>query len=289
MPLDLSSPQVRAQLAKRIANDIDDFCIKEFHDGNRKHLGASLIGDKCRRKLWYVFRHVQNRYAKPHMYRIWNRGHREEAQYVRYLEGIGFKVWVEEAPGVQFRMAECGGHFGGSIDGASIPPDRYDIGQPLLLEFKTHNTGPHWVKLIENGVAHGEPKHFRQMSMYGKYKGLKYALYLNTNKNDDSIHVEIVELDWMLAGQDINKADEIIRSQEAPPRLSENPTHFECKQLCDFWGICHNGDKMEVTNCRSCKHAFPIDRGQWWCNLNRATIPDDVLPIGCSHRLPLDV
>lgn len=285
MPLDLASPRVRKTLADRIKADIEAHCVETYADGHRSHLGTSLIGHKCSRYLWYIFRWAKDVVHSGRMYRLFQRGHWEEPHYTAYLRGIGFECWTVDDNGNQYRIATCGGHFGGSMDGAAKAPPKYDIGEPLLLEFKTHNTGSHWTALTTSGVAYQEPKHFVQMSVYGAFQKLRYALYMNTNKNDDTLHVEIVELDWKLAEQSVMKANQIILATVPPPRLSENPTFWECK-FCDMHDICHGGKPLAI-NCRSCKHARPVDGAQWHCNLYNSVIPKETIAKGCPHHLPL--
>jgi hypothetical protein len=54
--VDLDSPGVAKALAKRILDEIDEYCVRTYDGGHRSHLGASLIGRECKRYLWYVFR-----------------------------------------------------------------------------------------------------------------------------------------------------------------------------------------------------------------------------------------
>lgn len=100
--LDLSAPGVSKKIAERVLNEIDRYCNETYDDGHRKHLGASLIGRKCKRYLWYVFRwckHVDHGGRKQ---RLFNRGHREEARFIEWLEGIGLKIWFEDRSGLMF-------------------------------------------------------------------------------------------------------------------------------------------------------------------------------------------
>jgi hypothetical protein len=63
----------------------------------------------------------------------------EEQRFVDRLNGIGWKIYeVDETTGKQFKISGCKGHYGGSLDGIGIPPPRYKLNEPLLVEFKTH-------------------------------------------------------------------------------------------------------------------------------------------------------
>ena len=302
--VELSAPGIAKQLARRIKNDIDDYCIAEYDDGFRWHLGASLIGQECQRAAWYSFRWAahsrqaqdltpEGRAQYARMQRLFNRGHREEARFVEFLRGTGWQVFEfdtskppkENGEYPQFRVSGFGGHFGGSLDGIGIPPERYELpeGTAFLLEFKTNGTGAGFTKLLEKGVALSKEQHFAQMSTYGSdenYK-LEYAVYQNICKNDDNLHVEVVKLDWKLGDQMRLRAERIISSQTPPPRLSDNPTFFKCK-YCDFFSQCHENGSLEK-NCRSCKFARPVDGGEWACELVNQIIPRDFVKQGCRE------
>lgn len=335
----LDAPGIASAVARRIAEDVNEYNIRKYDGGHRSHLGASLIGEECKRKLWYLFRWCYSEkfgstenYAR--MMRLFNRGHREEDRFIEWLEGIGFKLWFENREGFaideateryficsdygelrgecraittedphyaqhvarakadglqfpQFRVSSSMGHFGGSLDGIGMFPERYGIEEPVLLEFKTNGTGAGFNKVVDEGMPVAKPNHFAQTSTYGSdpaYR-FRYCLYLIINKNDDSLHVELVKLDWNLGDQMRAKADQIITSQEPPPRLSDNPTYFKCK-YCPAYDICHKGAIPEK-NCRSCKFARPVDGGKWFCDFHNGVIPEDFIPNGCEHWKPI--
>ena len=93
---DLNAPGVAKALSKQILEDIDEYCVKLYDDGHRTHLGASLIGDECKRKLWYVFRWVKQEKFEGRVLRLFNRGHKEEDRFIEWLEGIGVQVWADD-------------------------------------------------------------------------------------------------------------------------------------------------------------------------------------------------
>lgn len=301
-PVSLDLPGVPARISAKIAYDINDYAMRAYYDAHRWHLGASLIGHECSRYLWYTFRwcgrdvgsgETEADRAKnlARMQRLYNRGHREEDRYVEYLRGIGAEVWThdtsqppdEKGEYPQFRISLLNGHYGGSADGVIRLPPRYQIDEALLGEFKTNGTGQGFTKLVEKGVALQKPQHFVQMSTYGRYLGLRYGAYFNTNKNDDDMHVEVVKLNWPMADQMTHKAERIITSQEPPPRISETPTYFKCG-YCPMKPVCHEGALPE-RNCRSCRHATPsgdpATPASWYCDVHNAIIPREYVPVGC--------
>lgn len=184
----------------------------------------------------------------------------------------------------QYRISDVGGHFGGSLDGVAVMPSKDgDFYGPVLLEFKTNGTGKKFEELNAQGMEKAKPEHFAQTSVYGFKFGINYCLYLNINKNDDSIHAEFVKLNHKLGEQMILKAEKIINSQTPPPRISNNPSFFKCS-YCNFNGICHKKEEPEL-NCRSCKNATPVEGGKWFCCVFNSTIPEEFIKKGClNHR-----
>ena len=283
----LDAPGVAKALAKRILEEIDEYCVRTYDGGHRSHLGASLIGRECKRYLWYVFRWCLHEKTTGRQQRLFNRGHREEARFIEWLEGIGFKVWFEnrdEGPNEkgefpQYRISDVMGHFGGSLDGIAVLPERYRIAEPVLLEFKTNGTGAGFNKLADDGMPIAKPEHFAQTSTYGKKYNFRYCVYLNINKNDDSLHIEVVKLNHNLGEQMIMKAEQIIMSQTAPARLSDNPTFHKCG-YCHMKEVCHKGAVVEV-NCRSCAFARPVENAEWFCEVHNGNIPKDFIAKAC--------
>lgn len=289
----LAAPGRRAELARTILADIDAYCEEAYNDGHRKHLGASLIGHECSRYLWNVFRWLKAERFSGRQLRLFQRGHLEEARFEEYLRGIGAQVvaFQPDADGnankgeQQFRISAVFGHFGGSLDGQVMLPPKYGVGFGMLSEYKTKGTGRGFSELKEKGVKLTNPQHYAQMSMYGRAYGYKYAIYMSVNKNDDNLHVEVVELDWVLGEQLERKATDIITSQVPPAKIAESPAYQKCK-FCHFSGICHKGEAVEF-NCRSCQHASPVDGGKWYCAVWEGVIPSDYLKQGCNRHTPI--
>lgn len=284
--VDLEAPGVAKAVSVRILEDIDHYCETEYDDGHRSHLGASLIGHDCSRYLWYVFRWCYHEKFNGRMQRLFNRGHREEERFVEWLRGIGCEVHeVDPNTGKQFRITGVMGHFGGSLDGIAKLPPRYQISKPVLLEFKTIGSGQGFTDMTKRGMMLSKPQHYAQTSLYGLKYDLDFVLYNMILKSNDDLHTEVVKLNHKDAAHLEAKAERIIMSQKAPPRLSDNPTYHKC-QYCPMMGLCHKGETPEK-NCRSCKFAVPIENAQWGCNAHNQIIPPDFLRKGCDKWQPI--
>lgn len=283
-------------LAECLSNDLDAHTATIYDDGHRNHLGASMIGDDCLRKLWYSFRWVlkasfvdkNGKDNKGRMLRLFNRGHKEEFRFVDWLRGMGHTVEeydmslpLKDGKPQQFRISDVMGHYGGSCDGKITLHGKYEGLPTMLLEFKT-SSSKYFDKLKENGVRIDKPIHYSQMCSYGKRFGLRYALYMCVNKDNDEIHIEIVELDWNEADHMTGKASTIINSPVPPPKISENSAYFKCK-MCDKAPVCHGRVKYDV-NCRSCKFAQPVANAEWFCHKFQNIIPKDFIKSGCGQH-----
>lgn len=266
---------------KQIIEGIETHCREAFDNDLRKHLGASVIGKPCARQAWYSFRWTFREQFSSRMLRLFNRGHREEERFVAYLRGAGWTVWeLDPTTGDQWRISDWNGHFGGSLDGIAWHPVYSEQFGYFLTEFKTHNAKS-FAKLRADGVRKAKPEHFVQMSTYGAYRRLKYAIYMAVNKDDDDLHIEVVELDIGLAIDVKNKARDIIEAQTPPKKISSSETYFDCK-FCAAKGICHGSDPY-LKNCRSCEFASPSDNKTWHCR-HFGIIPEEIIPQGCSYH-----
>lgn len=231
------------------------------HDDWRDHLGASLIGRECIRELWYSFRWATLKRFDGRMLRLFNRGHLEEPRFLAMLMMIGCQVWSVDANGKQFRISGHRGHFGGSMDGVALGiPDLPT--EPVLTEFKTHGDKS-FTKLIEAGVMKAKWEHFVQMTIYMGKNNLRFALYCAVNKNDDAIHLELVQFDPIIYAKYLQRSEQVIDSTTPPPKINQSPGWYKCK-FCDQIDVCHN-DAVPARNCRTCIWSRVWDNGEWVC------------------------
>lgn len=243
---------------------------------HRNHLGASLAGRDCTRYLWNTFRWLLLEQHEGRMRRLFNRGHREEQEFIDLLRGAGWEVWdIDPQTGNQIRIAHMSGHIGGSLDAIVKPPGI----APMIGEFKTHNDAS-FKKLQDEGLLATKPEHFIQMSIYGRHFQITHGLYCAVNKNTDALEFQIVALDWGAAEAMIARLETVIGQQFPPKKISETPTFWKCKN-CHFHGICHSNEAPEK-NCRSCEHAVPVAGGEWHCTRWQDNIPKSVIPVGCE-------
>ena len=97
--------------------------------------------------------------------------------------------------------------------------------------------------------------------------------------------------DWDAVRTELNRDEaeyfaERLRSMvenynELPERISESPTHFECR-WCDAKAVCHEGAAVE-RNCRTCRYSKPVDGPQWHCEMHDEFLTPEKQAIGCDR------
>lgn len=250
--------------------------IYKWHESNqtdwrRPHLGGSMLGDECDRKLWYSFRWALPPEFNGRMLRLFETGQLEEARFVSELRGIGVTVWeVDPDTGQQIRIEMAGGHSGGSLDGIAL--DVPGSSKPHVVEMKTHNAKS-FSDLKRHGVEKSKPMHYAQMQIYGYKMGIERFLYIAKNKDNDELYVERGHIKSSIGKALERRAEKIVFTDEPPERLSDDPSFYLCK-FCQFSQTCH-GNKAPTVTCRSCAFSTVKDDGTWHCEHH-----DKLLSIG---------
>jgi hypothetical protein len=258
----------------------------DAEEGNRPHLGASLIGHACERYLWMTFRWVDAKKFSGRMLRLFETGQLAEARFTANLRRIGVEVHDTTPDGKQWRVSDLGGHFAGSMDGAGrgFPeaPKTWAV-----LEYKTHGEKS-FNELVKNKVQKAKPQHYAQMQVYMGYTGMDRAMYMAVNKNTDDLYTEWVHFDPVEFAKLKARAERVVSANEPPLRISNDPSWFVCK-MCDFHEHCH-GEKAPAVNCRTCAHSTAEMNGEsrWTCAIQghgALDVPTSIQRTGCGqHR-----
>ena len=260
----------------RLAVLIDAQVVATTEDGFRRHLGASVIGRSCQRKIWFGFRWADVEPFSGRMLRLFERGQLEEERFVRFLNLVGATIYTHQDNGKQYGVSYHGDHFSGSTDGVAV--NLPDLDEPVLLEMKTHGIKS-FEKLVAAGVREAKPEHYRQMMVYCHGLSLKKALYLAVCKDTDELHIELLDYDPEMARAMVDKAESIIFGEGLPPRISEKPAFWECR-FCAMNAVCFK-DKAPLRNCRTCRYSKPERTGGWSCGLGKEEIGTQP-KVGCG-------
>lgn len=258
----------------------------------RRYLGASVAGHECDRYLWLHFRGLFRERFEGRMYRLFERGRREEEQFIAELRGIGCEVWDRGEDGQQFAVSALGGHFGGHLDAVVRGvPDAPKT--PHVAEFKTHNDQS-FKKLARVGVKDAKPMHFCQMQIYMGMMKLDRALYLSVNKDDDDLYAERVHFDSDFFKAAMRRVERIITEPSAE-RCAKRRDDWRCKG-CPARAVCWHetgavfSRQGTWSDCRSCCHASADIEGEgarWTCRLGHPCVIGS--DCKCSDHLALPV
>jgi CRISPR/Cas system-associated exonuclease Cas4 (RecB family) len=247
---------------------------------HRAHLGASVLGHDCSRHLWYLFRNARTPTFTGKLLRVFDRGKREEPVVFEELRAIGVELHTDDN-GKQIECRDSTGHIGGSVDGIGkgFPesPNTWAV-----LEIKTHSAKS-FADLQKQKVQASKPQHWAQMQVYMGLLELERALYYAVNKDTDDIYVEWVHFDAEAFDALINRGRDIVAMSEPPPKLSEDPAHWQCK-FCQHHALCHDR-RVAETNCRTCVHATPAENGEWHCARHNALLPRHAQLAACEQHL----
>ena len=260
---------------------------KSYEDKNtdpfRQHLGASLIGTECQRKLWYGFRFCSSPNFSGRLLRLFQTGFKEEARIIDELRNIGVCVYDRDpCDGKQISYSEpdCP-MFSGSLDGIGIgfeeAPKTYHV-----IEIKTSSSKA-FVKMKKEGVQISKPLHYAQIQTYLRWSGLDRAFYFMVNKDTDEIYSERVYFEKDFAESLVGKAKRVIFSEVPLEKISDNPDSMFCK-WCEHSGTCHYG-KLPLVSCRTCSFVTPNQDGTWQCGRDDSILGEAKQKAGCDGHI----
>ena len=249
----------------------------------RAHMGVSLAGEECDRKLWLIFRWVIIEKFDERIKMIFRLGKEAEKWMVDDLRSAG--VSLNNVLDDQ-EILDFGKHVKGSPDGVGIgfleAPKKAH-----LVEFKTINDKG-FKALVSKGVKESRYMHYAQTQCYMYHKELDRTFYLAMNKNDSSYYQERWELDKELAEKLIKRLQRIALQDRLPVPLSTDKEFWRCR-FCPMQEFCFEGGTPEV-NCRTCAHSTAREDDTWFCERWENIIPVNGQREGCrSHVIHPDL
>lgn len=262
---------------------------KSNSDLPRPYLGMSQIGDPCPRKLWYSFRHAKVPSRSARLIKAAEDGNTGEALMIERLRMVdGVDLYTLDTDNEQHQFSDFSGHFmghpDGFIEGILQCPD-----EELIWEHKQVNQKKfdELIKCIEkygeeNALRSWDVTYYGQavcMMYYGKTN--RHYLTVSTPGGRDTISC-ITNKNHAYAAVLIERAESIIFTNQAPPRISDNPNWFYCKHFCDFHDICHEKSIPQV-NCRTCVYSTPQKDGGWKCEKMNEPIEKVMMCGGEKH------
>lgn len=260
----------------------------------RRHLGASVLGHKCDRYLWLLFRWARNPRHDGRKLRLFDRGRIEEIKVRKELVALGWKVVLptnEDAP----RRAPWAenSHVSGEVDFLFARRSDGPI-REAIVECKTANAKS-FARIVRMGMRAAKPEHYVQCQVYMAIYRQQWCLYIVTNKDTEEIHAEWIAYDEEFAQKAIERGRAIVAMNQPPEKIAAHeypPCRWTSVEgevfLCDFYKVCH-GQEIPERNCRTCLHSSPIGLGAWTCDRHGSrgmeSISDQDQRRGCiSHR-----
>jgi hypothetical protein len=258
----------------------------------REYLGMSQIGHECDRNLFYSFRlsFVMDFDAKT--VRRFQDGHYSEsvmATRLRDVPNVQLHT-VDPDTGEQIRFTDHGGHFSGHADGMIRgllqAPSHWHVwehkcvGDDMFAGLKLlKEKSPDEKDVLSNWNA----TYYAQAVLYMDYANIdRHYMTIDLSGSRETISIRTAA-DPQFAEKLRQRALKIIKLNEPPPRISEDPTFWKCR-MCPAIDVCH-GYKMPAVNCRTCTHSTPdVEKGGWFCERHKMKLSFDVQRIGCDDH-----
>jgi len=220
---------------------------KAKSEPSRGYLGASIIGDPCARKIWYMYNGFPREPFKAGT--LWNfeDGHRTEdliAKRLRMVKGI--ELWTHDDNGKQFGFSMFKGRFAGHCDGIIRgliqAPKRLHLWEckacavKKFEEFKACKFKYGEKNALENWSITYFVQHQIYMHKFEIDRGYM-TVALAGGRDIDSCRTEYRP---EIAERYTDRAEAIIEAKSPPPRISEDANFWLCR-FCDYQESCHNG------------------------------------------------
>lgn len=221
--------------------------IEEKSDkSKRDYLGASLIGNPCARQIYYQYNGYEQEPFNAETLMNFADGHRTEdltAERLRMVDGVGLITHKSDGKtqlGFSDLNGKFKGHYDGIITGILQAPKTKHIweckasGEKKWNEFKKCKEKYGDKSTLKNW----NENYWVQANLYMHYEGLDRH-YLTVayagGRRYDSCRSEYSP---EVARRYIDRADKIIKADEAPPRIREEPDYYLCR-WCNFKETCH--------------------------------------------------
>lgn len=237
---------------------------KRKREKDRAYLGASMIGTECDMYLQMGLRGYPQDPFPQNVLRIFKLGQTIEDMVVADLKAAGFHVLeVDDFTRRQFEWHSFGGHIKSHGDGLI---DLHGNEVMSLLEIKSMNK-KRFNAFLKHGVKKSDPKYFAQVQMMMGLSNIKDCLFVCYCKDNSEYGVEVVDYDDFEWGWIAEKIDRVLEGSTL--RAADKPDRFICK-WCNRKSFCwrEEDDELEARisrECRTCKHAWPLDNGGWRC------------------------
>ncbi|MBF0182735.1 MAG: hypothetical protein HQM03_22205 [Magnetococcales bacterium] len=223
--------------------------VEEAASPPRQYLGGSRLGVACERALQFESAGAPRdagRGFDGKTLRIFAAGNFFEELAIRWLQAAGFNLVTQKRDGGQFGFSVARGRIQGHVDGILAGGPEVPMGYPALWECKSLNNKS-WNDTVKRGAALSKPVYAAQIATYQAYMetavpgiSTNPALFTAINKDTADLHFELVPFNAALAQRMTDRAVRVLQATEVHellPRLTRDPSHFECR-FCDWQDRC---------------------------------------------------
>jgi CRISPR/Cas system-associated exonuclease Cas4 (RecB family) len=203
-------------------------------DDLRTYIGASSIGHKCNRFLWYQLKGLESDQVPSNIQITFDIGKKLESLILNYLEKSGLNiVRPETSNNFLFYQDIETPIFQGHAD-AVLLSEYHD---PIIIEIKTAKNSS-FSKFVKHGLKAWNEIYYAQLQAYMGMSGYKQSILLALNKDSSELHHECVDYDNNYYNELKTKAKIISECNEPPPKINNNAIFLICNR-CKFKKVCH--------------------------------------------------
>lgn len=251
----------------------------------RAYIGASAIGEPCRRKLFLSFRQAIRTAVDGRLRRIFDMGRDGEARMTSYLLLSGLEIQHTGYDQIEIQIAPF---IKAHPDGIILSGVPEAMKTRHIWECKTANDSS-FKEIAKKGVKLAKPMHWCQMQVEMLALGIDRSLYTVINKNSCEIYAERIRLDREASANLIRRAISIAgwNAPRTPSPISEQPRSYYVCKTCQFREFCIGEPISIQKSCRTCHHSTPIaeEEGFFRCDFEGCgeRIPEEIERKGCRH------
>ncbi len=258
----------------------------------RPYLGASGLGNECRRRVWLDFRWASVRKIEADSLMKINDGHRSEDVVAEHLRAVkGIELWTVDPENPEKQIGFLDGHVGGNLDGVirgllQAPKTPHVWENKAVNEKKFEKLKELKAKLGEKAALKAwDITYYIQAQLYMHKLGLtRHYLTVCTPGMRDIVSCR-TDYDVVDAEKTMALGHQLSTQDTPPERISDRPDYYLCKGFkCSHYSICHEGALPKI-NCRTCARATATPEGKWVCEVSGAELSYEDQLSGCKlHR-----
>lgn len=201
----------------------------------RPYIGASLIGHKCWRHIWFYRQQITPEPPSLTGKRALEMGKHMESWIISLVKKIG-RVHRSLPTYRDDKLP----YFQGNPDAIFIFKNK-----KFILEIKTAKDSS-FQQFVKHGLLKWNEQYYAQVQTYMGLSKIKRAIILVLNKNTGKFYDEVIQFDFLYFEHLRTKAQAISESTTAPPKINNSPLFYVCR-MCQFKTICHEDTKTIST------------------------------------------